>query len=70
MSSIAGLLKEMFSSSRWEDRVGAITGTTLIVDQFSNDFFKEFPIEELKNITKELINDSEYRVRIQLAVLI
>ena len=70
MEAIAKQIKSMFSSERWEDRIGAITGSVLIIDQYSKQFFEKFSQAELIQTVKSLIEDSEYRVRLQLSVLI
>jgi hypothetical protein len=40
--TIESVLKVMFNSKRWEDRFGAITGSSLIVSHFSQDLTQTF----------------------------
>jgi len=77
MAVIIDILKLMYSSSRWEDRFGAINGSILLVRFFYNKEEENDPTLKYfvwNTIRGEQLNpllvDHEFRVRNQLGLLL
>ena len=64
------VLNVMFSSTRWEDRFGAVLGCTVLSSKarsFTSEYLLKTVLEEK---VPQLIFDSEFRVRIQVGAFL